>query len=117
MKIKENQLAVFELREPEGLPYDVFSDESFLYFTPGSELKHLRRNSRYLKFHDGCNYREIEIKFVKIIDAKDYKSIIGNPAYNFRREYELEDGSILKLITSNESRHLTPYWEEETPYC
>lgn len=74
----------------------------------------------FLRYSDGNNIKILFIEdefYWEKIDIVDYKDKTGNPGYVSVRDYELENGEILTLESSNVSGSLTPFWTEETVYC
>ncbi len=112
MKLKENEIMRAEVGH-----IDESTDEMFMpktvYFTQGG-AKNLRRNSKNLNYWDGCNWKHENIREIEIITFIECEEQPDpcNPAYS-SHWHVLIDGKKKKLVSSNMSRHLTPYWEEE----
>jgi len=111
MKLKKNEIAVFRIRDFDNFYHGKIH---YLYFTDNDDcLKTLRSNSKYLDFWDGNNWKQIEIEYVEKINFVNYENTTGKPAFSFSRSYELKNGNVLNLVTSNTSGSITPYWKEE----
>ena len=113
MKIKENQIAVFEEVFEIG-----YGDEKrlepagYIYFPHNSEyLGNLRRNSKFIEFHNGNNWVKRQIRFVKVIQFDEAIEIdsYGSPAYSYISKYKI-GAKILRIQTSNCSGTLTPFY-------
>ena len=116
MKLKKNEL----VKAVVGIMDERNDNEMYMpktvYFTQG-EAKQLRRNSKNLHYWDGCNWKHENIKNIVIVEYAgcEVQPVPISPAYTSYWNIEI-DGKVVELFSSNMSRHLTPYWEEESEY-
>jgi len=110
MKIKKNQLVKAEIGYIDERTGEMY-DPKTVYFTKG-EAKSLRSNSKNIRFWDGCNHQKTQIQNLRIVDYTECVIQPKKPSPPYSTYWDIEiDGKKIELISSNMSRHLTPYWE------
>ena len=109
MKLRKNELLKATVGASEH-HHEIIEGKT-VFFTAG-ETKDLRKNSRNLKFWDGCNWRTetiTDIEIVEYVDAEEQPEQ-PDPAYSSLWNI-IVSGQSVELISSNMSRSLTPFWE------